>query len=106
MYAKAAAQMIRSHCKTIFKDPDSMETYWAGGMYLDCFDIVGTGSHKYIPADKLTEDLGMRQGAGVHNYAKFSDGSYLLYTCGGRLAFWSGKDEDKAEFPVDRTELV
>ena len=63
---------------------------------LDVFDHKGSGSHKYIPADRLTDDLGMEQGAGVFGYVKLYDDSYVLKTCNGPLAYWSGKAEDKA----------
>lgn len=105
MYAKIAATYLAAYCRETFtKDPHTMESHMANGEMMDVFDHKGHGSHKYIPADKLTNDLGMRQGAGVYGYWAMSDGSYLLLTCGGRLAFWSGKDTDKAEFPVQRKE--
>jgi hypothetical protein len=44
--------------------------------------------------------LGMPRVAGVYGYWAMADGSYLLQTCSGRLACWSGKATDKAEFPV------
>ena len=107
MYAKIAALYVKAYCKATFKEPEAMESTMCQGGFLDCFDITGTGSHKYIPTTKLNSDLGKRDGAGVYNYAKFSDGSYLLFTCDGPLAYWSGVTEDAAEWgPALRTELV
>jgi hypothetical protein len=106
MYAKFAAKYAKAYSRATFKNPDRMESTFCTLGFLDVFDIVSVGSHKYIPVRKLNEDLGLPQGGGVYNYAKFSDGSYLLYTCEGPLAYWSGKSEEKAEFPTLRTELI
>lgn len=103
MYAKIAARYISAYCREVFKedkeDPSEMETHMANGELIDVFDHSGGGTHKYIPADRLTEELGMPKGAGVFGYWKMADNSYLLRTCPGRLACWSGKDEDKAFWP-------
>lgn len=105
MYAKIAATYIAAYCRETFnKNPASMESHMANGEMMDVFDHNGHGSHKYIPADKLTEDLCMPKGAGVYGYWAMADKSYLLLTCGGRLAYWSGQATDKAEFPVQRKE--
>lgn len=106
MYAKIAATYIRAFCKASFKDSDSMESTVAIGEMIDVFDHNGGGTHKYIPADKLSADLEQPAGAGVYGYWVMKDGSYLLRTCCGRLAYWSGKAEDKAAFPTDRAELI
>lgn len=106
-YAKMAAEYIGAWCREVFeKDPETMETHMANGSMIDCFDHKGYGSHKYIPADLLTNQLGMPRGAGVYGYWKMGDDSYLLLTCGGRLAYWSGKLDEKAEWPVNRKEKV
>ena len=98
MYAKIASKYMQTFCQATFKDPERMEsTMFQGGM-LDCFDIIDTGSHKYIPAERLNEELGLPQGGGVYNYVKFSDNSYLLLTCEGKTAYWSGKENEKAEW--------
>jgi hypothetical protein len=98
-YAQIAAQYITAWCRATYaKNPDKMGSTMANGGMIDCFDHRGHGSHKYIPADKLTEDLGERQGAGVYGYWAMNDGSYLLLTCRGDLAWWSGKNEDKAQW--------
>lgn len=68
------------------------------GSFLDVFDHKGTGSHKYIPADRLTKELGLPEGAGVFGYVKMYDDSYILQTCGGALAYWSGKDDEPAKW--------
>lgn len=107
MYAKIAATYIGAFCRETFdKDPDRMQSTMANGEMIDVFDHVGYGTHKYIPADRLTEELGMRVGGGVYGYWKMKDGSYLLRTCPGPLAYWSGSDDDKAEWVTPRTEKV
>src|SRR5687768_12598592 len=106
MYAKIAAEYISGWCVGVFNNPAEMESTVADGSMIDVFDHHGYGSHKYIPADRLTEELGMEKGAGVFGYWKMADGSYLLRTCEGRLAFWSGNDDEKAEWPTKRTEKV
>lgn len=108
IYAAAlAADYIHAWCRQQWpedkrlahhKDSAQMASTVANGEMIDVFDHQGGGSHKYIPAAKLTEDLGEPQGAGVFGYWKMYDGSYLLRTCNGRLAHWSGKAEDKAEW--------
>ena len=107
MYAKIAASYIRAWCiDTFASTPGSMESNIANGQMMDVFDHKGHGTHKYIPADKLTEDLGMPAGAGVYGYWLMADGSYLLLTCPGAVAYWSGKTEDKAEWPKERAQKV
>ncbi len=104
MYAKIAAQYITAWCRATYKptknhpDPDMMGSTMANGGMIDVFDHKGYGTHKYIPADKLTQDLGEREGAGVYGYWAMNDGSYLLLTCKGDLAYWSGKTEDAAQW--------
>jgi hypothetical protein len=105
-YAKVAADAINAMCVLMFKDVKlprlavNMASTMANGEVIDAFDHQGGGSHKYIPAAKLTEDLGERQGAGVFAYWHMKDGSYLLRTVDGRLAHWSGKPDDKAEWGI------
>jgi hypothetical protein len=104
MYAKIAAIYITAYCRETFAakmNPEDMGSHVANGIMMDVFDHLGYGTHKYIPADRLTEDLGEKKGAGVFSYWKLRDGSYLLRTCRGRLAYWSGKVEDKAEWAPD-----
>ena len=91
-YAKCAVMMLNAYAKQIGVGADPIFSF----EMLDCFDIVGQGSHKYIPSDELTVMLGLPAGAGVYGYVKFSDGSYVLRLCGGTLASWSG---DIAESP-------
>lgn len=106
MYAHIAALYVRAHCKQTFNNSDGMESTVVTGGFLDVFDFKSFGSHKYIPTEKLNEDLGLPQGGGVFGYIIMADGSYLLRTCGGRLAYWSGKKEDAAQFPNDRKEKI
>jgi hypothetical protein len=101
MDAKTAATYIAAYCRETFKtEPHGMESYLANDEMMEAFNPKGYGSREDIPADKLTEDLGMPRVAGVYGYWAMADGSYLLQTCSGRLACWSGKATDKAEFPV------
>lgn len=98
-YARTAAQYITAWCRATYKEnPDRMGSTMANGEMIDCFDHRGHGSHKYIPADRLTQELGEPEGSGVYGYWAMNDGSYLLLTCRGDLAWWSGKDEDKARW--------
>lgn len=107
MYARIAAEYISAWCEKAFDtNPSRMESTMANGEMIDVFDHHGHGTHKYIPADRLTEELGMPAGGGVYGYWKLADGSYLLLTCGGRLAYWSGRPEDKAEWPEKRMAKV
>lgn len=107
MHAKFAAMYINAWCQKKWPEDrvNAMPSTMANGPFIDVFDHVGGGSHKYIPAEKLTADLEMPEGAGVFGYWKMKDGSYLLRTVPGPLAYWSGKEEDKAEwgeFAVNR----
>lgn len=98
-YAQIAAQYITAWCRATYrKDPDKMGSTMCSGTMIDAFDHTGYATHKYIPADALTEELGMPKGAGVYGTWCMKDGSYLLLTCPGDLAWWSGKDEDKAQW--------
>lgn len=106
MYARIAAMYVRAYCRETFEDPGRMESTVANGEFADVFDHVDHGSHKYIPADRLSEELGMRPGAGVFAYWKMADGSYLLRTCPGPLAYWSGRAEDRAEWPSEREKKI
>ncbi|QIG70735.1 hypothetical protein EVB91_184 [Rhizobium phage RHph_I1_18] len=105
MYAQIAAEYMHAWCR--MKWPENGTDKIAGtkmastmcrGEMIDCFDIISSGTHKYIPANKLTADLERPQGAGVYAFFKFSDGSYLLMTCDGPLAYWAGEMTDKAEW--------
>lgn len=99
MYAKIAADYIHVWCRATFPERnEGMGSTMANGEMIDVFDHRGHGSHKYIPADKLTADLEEPVGAGVYGYWLMADGSYLLLTCKGPLAYWSGKAEDKASW--------
>lgn len=106
MYARVAADYITAWCEKKWP-PGSEPTHLSGagmastmcmGDMIDAFDIISSGSHKYIPASMLNEKLGLPQGAGVYSYFLFKDKSYLLLTCEGPLAYWSGKEEDDPKF--------
>ena len=49
------------------------------------------GTHNYIPQDKLNQELGLPNGAGVFAYYKFDDDSYVLLTCNDGLAIWKNQ---------------
>ena len=104
MYAKTASRMITAYCRALFdKDPDKMGSTMANGSLIDAFDHKGYGSHKYIPTERLNDDLGLPQDAGVYGFWTMKDDSYLLLTCTGELACWSGKDESQASWHGLRT---
>jgi hypothetical protein len=97
--AQIAACYIHAWCRETWPDKGAeMASTVANGSMMDVFDHKGYGSHKHIPADRLTTDLGEAIGAGVFGYWKMYDDSYLLRTCNGRLAHWDGTDEGKAEY--------
>lgn len=100
-YAEQAANYIHAYCRQIWpaekrlshhSDSAQMASTMANGEMIDCFDHSGGGSHKYIPSERWTIDLGEKIGAGVYGYWKMKDGSYLLRTCNGRLAYADNYD--------------
>jgi hypothetical protein len=96
--AITAAQLVQTYCRTIFpNDPLEMECIVA--QHLRVFKVVSSGSHKYIPADKLSKDIGAEPGSGVYGYEKMEDGSFMLYTCCHGLAVWDGKEDSPAYVP-------
>jgi len=98
-YAQIAAQYIHAWCRATYEtEPDRMASTMAIPGLMDVFNHTGYGTHKYIPADKLNHDLELAQGAGVYGYWHMNDGSYLLLTCPGALAWWTGKAEDEAQW--------
>jgi hypothetical protein len=99
-YAKVASAMLNAWCRQKWPEDKNadMASTMGNGPLIDAFDHKGGGSHKYIPADKLTADLDQPQGAGVFGYWKMGDDSYLLRTSAGPLAWWSGNKEEKAEW--------
>jgi hypothetical protein len=101
--AKIAAAYIHAYCRVTWPGEDdttgtNMASTVANGSMMDVFDHKGCGSHKYIDADKLTMDLERPLGSGVFGYWKMYDDSYILRTCDGPLAVWSGNPDDKAEW--------
>ena len=99
--AKIVASYLHAWCLAKFPGDDAssgtrMASTMANGPLLDVFDHKGGGSHKYIPTAKLSEDLGLPEGAGVFGYWLMYDGSYVLLTCEGSLAWWSGNTDDVA----------
>jgi hypothetical protein len=107
-HAAVAAGHINAYC-TLKWPAGSNERYpkneaagmastLANGGVIDAYDHEGGGSHKYIPADRLTAELGEPEHGGVYGYWRMKDGSYLLLTCRGPLAWWTGKVEDRAKW--------
>ena len=98
-YAQVAAQYITAWCRATYtKDPDKMGSTMANGNMIDAFDHTRHCTHKYIPADRLTADLGEPIGAGVYGAWIMKDKSVLLLTCRGDLAWWSGEANEKAQW--------
>ena len=97
MIAHTIALHIQAYCQVCFpNDPLGMEKHSVitlGSL------AESSGSPKYIPADKLSADIGAEQGSGVFGYYRFKDGSYLLLTCYHGVCVWDGKDESKAFQP-------
>jgi hypothetical protein len=102
MYARLAAQLITAWCRATAPNTDKMPDRWGSlridDIFSDVFDRMYRGTRKGIPAEKIDADLGEPVGEGVFGFWRMGDGSYLLLTCKGPLAFWSGKPEDKAEW--------
>ena len=101
--AKITASYLHAWCLKKFPgdkphEGTNIASTMANGSMFDVFDHKGHGSHKYIPADKLTADLGEPERAGVFGYWRMHDGSYILRTSRGPLATWSGNPDDKAEW--------
>lgn len=96
MYAKVAGRLMHSYVQVVFNDLAMATTCCQN--FIDAFDTLDSGSHKHIPVDKLNTDLELASGQGVYGYHKFTDGSYLLLTCDGPLACWTGAREDVAEW--------
>ncbi len=99
-YAKIAASMLNAWCAKKWPEDTFpvMASTMANGPFIDAFDHKGGGSHKYIPAEKLGQDLGQPDGSGVFGYWLMEDNSYLLRTSKGPMAYWSGNKEEKAEW--------
>lgn len=92
--AAISCAMTHALCRELFPDKGaSMASTMFNGSIADVFDSKERATHKYIPAERLTQDLGEARGAGVYGYCKMWDGSYVLLTCNGRLAHWTGGDE-------------
>ena len=98
-YAQIAAQYITAWCRATYrKDPDKMGSTMCSGTMIDAFDHKGYVTHKYVSADRFTKELGEPKGAGVYGAWHMKDGSYLLLTCPGDLAWWSGTAGDHARW--------
>jgi hypothetical protein len=101
-YAKTAAEMLTLHAVACFGEA-TMGSTWAGSRAMDAFDHKGYSSSKYLPEDKLNADLGQPEGAGVFGSYLMGDGSRLLRTCNGRLAYWDGTDTGAAHWGTPPT---
>lgn len=96
--AKMACMFVQSTAKQQFPDDAIRMENVVLGWLTSFADIKGSGTHKYIPADRLTADIGADAGSGVYRYVEFHDGSYLLNTCKHGVAVWEGGD-NKAFIP-------
>lgn len=83
---------VVAYCQIVWPNDPGMAATQVDVSAMSFADFIDSGSHKYIPAERLTEELGMVKGSGVYGYLKFSDGSYILKCCDGRLAHWDGGD--------------
>lgn len=87
--AQMAAEFVKAMC--LMKFPED-----AKGMsklvvdWLTFANIKDSGSHKYVPKDRLNAELGLPEGAGVFGYVMFEDNSYILKTCRDGIAHWDG----------------
>ncbi len=88
-YAEVAADQMNAFCAMQWPEDRGagMASTWANGCNIDAYDHEGGGSHKYIDAKKFTQDLKQPEGAGVFSYWRMKDGSLLLRTCAGPLAW-------------------
>jgi hypothetical protein len=106
--AKVAGTYIAAHVRVTFAEKlnengkhessDYMAGYILGGSMIDVFDHTGHMTHKYFESDRMTAELGEPEGGGVYAAYGMQDGSLLLLTCKGPLAYWSGQTGDKAEW--------
>lgn len=99
-YARVAAAQINAYCRMKWPKEGfaDMASTWANGSVIDAYDHEGGGSHKYIQADEFTEQLGEKQGEGVYGYWRMKDGSLLLRTCKGPLAWAKDGKAEWGEF--------
>lgn len=91
MIAERAYLLIESFCAHNFREGKALESQMVA-TFINCFDVQDCGSFKYIPTDRLNADLGLPNDAGIFGYVRFTDESYLLQTCDGPLAIWSGAE--------------
>ncbi len=90
--AKMACEFVKAMAEAKFPyDAKSMSKHVVE--WLTFADIIDSGSHKYIPADTLSAELGQPEGAGVYGYVQFRDKSYILLTCHAGIAYWDGPDQ-------------
>jgi len=110
--AEYASKMITAYCRAIFvKDNgDDITSDEMGSIMteipslIDTFDHIGYLSHKDLPKRLINSDLGTPIGSGIYGAWAMRDGSYLLLTCCGELAWWLGTFRDHAQWhdlPVD-----
>lgn len=90
-YAQTAVMATNAYCRELYNDVDMGSTHF-NGIWADAFDHRGYASHKYIDKNKYNEQLGMKRGAGVYGYWAMEDGSNVLCTCKGELAYTDAED--------------
>lgn len=99
---------VVAYCQAVWPNDNSVFAHQASLSALSFATITSSGSHKYIPADRLSEELGLRQGRGIYGFLEFEDDSILLLCSDGRIAHWDADEESKPEFigPVKPSELT
>lgn len=88
--AKMAAEFVKAMC--LLKFPDDARAMSKHVVDWLTFADYTTGTHKYIPSDKLDDLLDLEPGSGVYGFLYFNDGSYILLTCHDGIAWWDGGD--------------
>jgi len=81
--ASFASICITSYCKVNFPDDWRGMTKTIGPDWAPRFEgFSGSGSHKYVTQlNEINARIGAKEGAGVYGYARYTDGSSLLFTC-------------------------
>ena len=103
--AYTAAMAIAATCKAMWPDGhETMQSNWAEHMAAH-FDGASYASHKYLPGglEESNAYLNLPSGAGLYGFWKFSDGTWLGLTCGGRVTVC---DSGGLRFPAFKWQLT
>jgi hypothetical protein len=93
-YASTAALATNAYCEKKFNNVGMASTWFNGG-WADSFDHSGHMTHKHFDSDRMTKELGEPEGSGVYGGWGMKDGSILLLTCNGKLAYCDKDDSAK-----------